>query len=306
MPTRCPRLDAVISRRTLLTAGATAMAFAAGSVAQTRRARADWEVLALIAAEDGAKLRTGPGERRKSIVVLPSGSTVRILDGPNDDGWYRVEDVEAATPQPGWIEGVALAFVTRVQAVEGLSMLGLPDDWATEFAWVRRGFVVTLIGVDLGDWILVRSGDRVGYVSAWSLAKTEQDETDPAGEYWVDVNRSSATVGLCVGDTVVDRFDASLSADDGDGFYATADGTYRIYQKLEGLTYTPYADAYFADWAGFDPDRFNGFHSWIMDASGNVLDGGSDATFGCVATSPAHAAVIYDFVDLGTRVEIHW
>jgi L,D-peptidoglycan transpeptidase YkuD (ErfK/YbiS/YcfS/YnhG family) len=43
-----------------------------------------------------------------------------------------------------------------------------------------------------------------------------------------------------------------------------------------------------------------------MDAAGNVVDGGWGPTGGCVATRPDIAAIIYDFVDIGTRVEIHW
>jgi hypothetical protein len=42
-----------------------------------------------------------------------------------------------------------------------------------------------------------------------------------------------------------------------------------------------------------------------MDAGGNVLEGG-ETTAGCVATSPDDAWTIFHFVDVGTRVEVHW
>jgi hypothetical protein len=154
--------------------------------------------------------------------------------------------------------------------------------------------------------VLVRSGERVGYASIWALEPSDGPETDRTQEYWVDVNRSDSLVRLFVGESLVDVFAASLSNDDGDGFYATATGTYWIYQKIEELSYTPFADAYFMYWAGFDPDRYNGFHSWIMDADGNLLGNADGATAGCVATAPEDAWSIYHFLDLGSRVEIHW
>ena len=128
----------------------------------------------------------------------------------------------------------------------------------------------------------------------------------PTGEHWVDVDRSSQTVRLMVGGTAVKKFDASMSADNDNGFYATAVGHYSIYSKTASLTYTPYAKAYIMYWAGFDPSRDNGFHGWTMDHLGNVIPGGTGSTWGCVATAPEDAAQIYSFVELGTRVEIHW
>jgi hypothetical protein len=135
---------------------------------------------------------------------------------------------------------------------------------------------------------------------------TEASETDPAGERWVDVDRTTQVVRLCIGETAIAAYDAAMSRDQGEGFYATAVGSYAIYQKLPGLTYTPYADAYFRSWAGFDPERFNGFHSWTMDADGVLLPGGGGPTSGCIATPPQIAATIFDFVELGTRVDVHW
>lgn len=128
----------------------------------------------------------------------------------------------------------------------------------------------------------------------------------PAGERWVDVNRSTNEVHLVVGTTVVETYAASLSADTDNGFYATATGTYYVSSKVAGLTYTPYARAYIMYWVGFDTARDNGFHGWTMDRFGSVVPGGEGTTWGCVATAPIDAAAIYSFTSLGTRVEIHW
>ena len=75
----------------------------------------------------------------------------------------------------------------------------------------------------------------------------------------------------------------------------------------KGLTWTEWGQAYITDWVGFDPDRFNGFHSWSMDENGNVLPWGDGATGGCVALEPSgRRTKSYDFAYEGMRVEVHW
>jgi lipoprotein-anchoring transpeptidase ErfK/SrfK len=128
----------------------------------------------------------------------------------------------------------------------------------------------------------------------------------PTGERWVDVDRSNRRIRLMIGGTPVKTYAAQMSADDDNGFYSTAIGSYTIYSKHANLAYTPYAKAYIMYWAGFDPARDNGFHGWTMDHRGNVIPGGDGATWGCVATKPSDAAEIYAFVEIGTRIEIHW
>jgi hypothetical protein len=90
------------------------------------------------------------------------------------------------------------------------------------------------------------------------------------------------------------------------GYYATAIGTYYVYAKYAPLAWTDYGQAFIADWVAFDPDRNNGFHSWSMDGDGNVLPWGDGATGGCVALEPSAAAAVYDFAEIGMRVEVHW
>jgi hypothetical protein len=128
----------------------------------------------------------------------------------------------------------------------------------------------------------------------------------PQGERWLDVNRATSEVRLMVGDVAVQTFPARLSADTSNGFFATATGTYYVWDKDVGLVWTPYAKAYIGYWLGFDPARDNGFHTWTMDVNGYVEPGGAGPTLGCVATAPEHAPVIWSFADYGTRVEVHW
>jgi lipoprotein-anchoring transpeptidase ErfK/SrfK len=59
-------------------------------------------------------------------------------------------------------------------------------------------------------------------------------------------------------------------------------------------------------WVAFDPDRANGFHSFLMDKNGGVIEGGDGATGGCVAMDPGLAEALYEFATFGMRVEVHW
>ena len=128
-----------------------------------------------------------------------------------------------------------------------------------------------------------------------------------APEHWVDVNRSAQIVTLYEGDQPVASYPASLGFDSSDyGFYATAIGTYYVYDKYAGLNWTDWGHAWIRDWAGFDPARQNGFHTYSMDASGHVLPDGDGPTGGCVALAPAAADQLFAFVSVGTRVEVHW
>lgn len=126
-------------------------------------------------------------------------------------------------------------------------------------------------------------------------------------ERWIDVNRSTGLVSLMVGDTPQAQFWASMGWDQSaDGFYSTAVGTYYIYGFDYSLHYTPYADNYISHWVAFDWERFNGFHSYTKDAYGNIVPNGGGLTGGCVALAPGDIDILYDFAEMGMRVEIHF
>ena len=127
------------------------------------------------------------------------------------------------------------------------------------------------------------------------------------GEHWIDVNRSSGLVQLMIGNESIAAFWGSLGWDEtDDGFYATAIGSYSIYAFDYSLHYTDYAGNYISHWVGFDPVRFNGFHSYTKDKRGRVLPNGAGLTGGCVALAPGDIDQLYDFAQMGMRVEVHW
>jgi hypothetical protein len=292
--------------RTLLLFVIVAATVPSGVVAPKRAVAAKgFPVYATVATEKTLKLRSKPGSK-KVVTSLAPGTRVKVIEGPNEDGWYKVDAVDIPETKRGWARANTLAINQYVRASWDQNLLAGPTEWDAALTWIRHGIVLSVVGPGEGDYLLVRYGDIVGYAFVPALTQSEGPATEPWAEWWVDVNRSTSEVHLMIGETVVDTFSASLGRDQGDGFYATASGTYHIYSKVKGLSYTKYAKAYIAYWAGFDPSRDNGFHAWTMDKYGNVIEGGWGPTGGCVATKPEEAAVIYDFVEIGTRVEIHW
>ena len=126
-------------------------------------------------------------------------------------------------------------------------------------------------------------------------------------EHWIDVNRTTATVTLFAGDTAIASFAGKIGRDpSSDGFYATAIGTFHVYSMNKGLAPTPFADdTWLSDWVGFDPERKNGIHSPVRDEFGNEKPWQNPATLGCVRLDAAAAVTVFEFAEIGMRVEVH-
>lgn len=167
-------------------------------------------------------------------------------------------------------------------------------------------YQIRYYGVD--GWVWAGDLGLGGGNEATGVGGSASYDAVPAGpEHWIDVNRSTGAVSLMIGDTVQATFWASMGWDtSADGFYATAVGTYYIYGFDYGLHYTPFADNYITHWIAFDPQRFNGFHSYTKDASGNILPNGAGLTGGCVALAPGDIDALWDFAEMGMRVEVHF
>jgi len=201
-------------------------------------------------------------------------------------------------------------------------VLNLRDSPSTEAAIIGQmwqGESVAIVDGPTGDgWYQVDYQGSVGWVyggylsiggeGGWaSDAGVGGVSSAFGGERWIDFNRSSQTVTLYEGDSVVGSYWGAVGWDSSsDGFYATAVGTYYVYTKHAPIAWTDWGQTYIKYWVGYDPARSNGFHSYSLDANGNVLPNGDGATGGCIATDLGAAAAIYDFAEIGTRVEIHW
>ncbi|CAN5581763.1 hypothetical protein BH23CHL5_BH23CHL5_21450 [soil metagenome] len=202
------------------------------------------------------------------------------------DGWVNT-DVLNLRDGPGTWAGVVL----RMWNGEYVGVLSGP----TDDGWYKVEYRGT-VGWSYGAYLLMNGSAGWGGSGGGG-----------SGERWADVNRSTRMVTLYEGNTVVASYWSSLGWDQSnDGFYATANGTYYVYNKHRDLAWTDWGQAYIKYWIGFDPYRYNGFHSYSLDASGNVLPNGDGATGGCVALPLWAAEIVFDFLSIGSRVEVHW
>lgn len=207
---------------------------------------------------------------------------------------------------------------------EGAPLMVHPTDHSV-IDWMHEGAAVDVLygpydgmyevryyGVDGWVWAeyLGLDGSNGGNAGSANVGGggASADVAAPSGpERWIDVNRSTGLVSLMVGDSVQAQFWGSMGYDtSADGFYATAVGTYHIYGFDGSLHYTPYAGNYITHWVAFDPERFNGFHSYTKDAKGNIVPNGGGLTGGCVALAPGDIDALWDFAEMGMRVEVHF
>lgn len=203
--------------------------------------------------------------------------------------------------------GNAQASYSTTIATDALNLRDAPGttgDVLTKMYWGEE--VQVLDGPIDGSWYEVTYGDLTGYAYGKYLDLGGVGGGS-SGEHWIDVDRSSQRVNLYEGGSLVASYWAALGWDlTDDGYYATANGSYYVFEKNADLTWTDFGKAYIADWVGFDPDRANGFHSWSLDGNGYLLPGGDGPTGGCVALEPSAANALFDFAEIGMRVEVHW
>lgn len=208
---------------------------------------------------------------------------------------------------------LAAARTRAVVATDALNLRQAPGLSASVLAVMPDGAKLTVLDGPTGDgWYKVRYAGEDGwafggYLTIDGAAGWGVGSSDSGPERWIDVNRSTQTVTLIEGDSEIASYWGAMGWDGSDdGFYATANGTYFIYAKNAALTWTDWGKVYITDWVAFDPDRSNGFHSYSMDADGNVLPNGDGPTGGCIALAPWAADQLYAFADIGMRVEVHW
>lgn len=166
----------------------------------------------------------------------------------------------------------------------------------------------------------VMYGDVHGYVSGayivfdggvggWAPADDVNGVVAAASSnHYIDVDRSSGLVTLYEDGVATYTVWGAMGWDQSeDGFYATANGTYYVFAREAGLTWTDWGRSYVTNFVAFDSKRYNGFHSYSLDKNGQLLGGGGNGpTGGCIAIAPWAIQAVYDFAVVGTRVEVHW
>ena len=289
---------------------------------------------------DLLNLRAEPGTWSAVVGQLGYGEPVAVLAGPTADGWYQVQAGERSGWAHGWFLlidgalgwsppeagggsaepappaavseadpaaaadiGVGASFGTAWVVTDGLAVRTSPAEDAGVVGTAGWGDAVTVTGAQVDGYVPVDHWSGSGWVWGEYL-----DYAAPASaERWADVNRTTSMVTLYEGGQAVASYWGAMGSDSSDaGFFATAVGTYYVYEKYADLSWTVYGQSWVSDWVAFDPSRFNGFHSFSMDASGQVIPGGDGPTGGCVALAPWAADHVFAFLHLGSRVEVHW
>ncbi len=131
--------------------------------------------------------------------------------------------------------------------------------------------------------------------------------TDRGTQRWIAFDRRSGVTQLMLGTWIVAEMQSAWgrgtpgSASD---FYATVPGIYRVYFKRGPLKYNAWFDTHYEAWVAFDPVRFNGFHSLLMDARGRITDARTGPiSAGCIRNM--HAWEVYNFAEVGMAVVVH-
>ncbi|HWC30792.1 MAG TPA: L,D-transpeptidase [Dehalococcoidia bacterium] len=128
----------------------------------------------------------------------------------------------------------------------------------------------------------------------------------PTTGRWIDVDVTRFTVQLMEGTNVVRTIEPVAVGEQVDtgAYLSTQTGLFHVYVKTEPLAYDAPYDTYISHWVGFDPAKDNGFHSFLKDETGKVVDGSTGRiSNGCIRTGEAEA--IFALAEIGMPVYVH-
>jgi hypothetical protein len=128
----------------------------------------------------------------------------------------------------------------------------------------------------------------------------------PVSNDWIDVDVTNYVVKLMRGSQVVQSIGPVAVGEQVDtGIYnSTATGTFYVYSFNKDLAFDAPYNTYISDWVGFDPALDNGFHSFLKDKDGKVVDSSTGrVSNGCIRTGDPEA--IYNFAEIGMKVVVH-
>ncbi len=128
----------------------------------------------------------------------------------------------------------------------------------------------------------------------------------PTEGRWIEVDVTKFIVRLMDGESVVREVGpVAVGAQIDTGVYAsTQTGLFHVYNKAEDLAFDAPYNTYISHWVGFDPDKANGFHSFLKDKSGTVVDASTGrVSNGCIRTGAE--AAIFSFAEIGMPVWVH-
>ena len=129
----------------------------------------------------------------------------------------------------------------------------------------------------------------------------------PVAGRWIDVDVSRFIVRLMDGTSVRQEIGpvAVGAAIDTGAYESTQTGIFYVYETDERLAYDAPYNTYINDWVGFDPDKANGFHSFLKDKEGAVVDASTGrVSNGCIRTDAPEA--VFGFAEIGMPVYVHY
>lgn len=131
--------------------------------------------------------------------------------------------------------------------------------------------------------------------------------TMPTMGRWIEVDVTNYVVRLMDGVTTIETIGpvgVGIEVDTGE-YLSTQTGLFYVHNKIEGLAYDAPYDTYISHWVGFDTAKDNGFHSFLKDETGTVVDPSTGrVSNGCIRTGGAEA--IFAFAEIGMPVWVHW
>jgi len=145
-----------------------------------------------------------------------------------------------------------------------------------------------------------------GAVSTRAATPATDSSPQPTQGRWIDVDVTNFVVRLMDGTTTVNEISpVAVGAQVDTGAYAsTQTGLFHVYDMRKELAYDAPYKTYISDWVGFDPDKSNGFHSFLKDKDGKVVDASTGrVSNGCIRTGAE--AEIYGFATIGMPVWVH-
>ena len=128
----------------------------------------------------------------------------------------------------------------------------------------------------------------------------------PTTGRWIDVDVTRFQVQLMDGASVLRSIGPVAVGEqiDTGAYLSTQTGLFHVYNKTEALAYDAPYDTYISHWVGFDPAKDNGFHSFLKDETGKVVDASTGKiSNGCIRTGEAEA--IFAFAEIGMPVYVH-
>jgi hypothetical protein len=156
------------------------------------------------------------------------------------------------------------------------------------------------------------ASDTAGATPASGQASTGQSPAQstqaarPTTGKWIDVDVTRYVVQLMEGANVVRTIGpVAVGAQIDTGNYeSTQTGLFHVHVKNETLAFDAPYNTYISHWVGFDAEKDNGFHSFLKDATGKVVDAGTGKiSNGCIRTGEAE--VIFAYAEIGMPVFVH-